>query len=59
MNNLYRRVVMYMEEKRPYLDQTFDMASFADRMFTNKLYLSKTIKSFPGAISGSLSTFTE
>ena len=43
MNNLYRSVVMYMEEKRPYLDQTFDMSSLADRMFTNKLYLAKTI----------------
>ncbi len=48
MNNLYRRVVMYMEEKRPYLDQTFDMASLADLMFTNKLYLSKTINILSG-----------
>lgn len=48
MNNLYRRVVMYMEEKRPYLDQTFDMSSLADRMFTNKLYLSKTINILSG-----------
>lgn len=48
MNNLYRRVVMYMEEKRPYLDQTFDMASLADLMFTNKLYLSKTINVLSG-----------
>lgn len=48
MNNLYRRVVMYMEEKRPYLDQTFDMTSLADLMFTNKLYLSKTINVLSG-----------
>lgn len=48
MNNLFRRVVMYMEEKRPYLDQTFDMASLADLMFTNKLYLSKTINVLSG-----------
>lgn len=39
---------MYMEEKRPYLDQTFDMSSLADRMFTNKLYLSKTINILSG-----------
>ncbi|HAY17995.1 MAG TPA: hypothetical protein DCY24_02015 [Rikenellaceae bacterium] len=48
MNNLYKRVVMYMEEKRPYLDQTFDMTSLADLMFTNKLYLSKTINILSG-----------
>lgn len=48
MNNLYRRVVMYMEEKRPYLDQSFDMANLADLMFTNKLYLSKTINILSG-----------
>lgn len=48
MNNLYRRVVMYMEEKRPYLDQTFDMADLADLMLTNKLYLSKTINILSG-----------
>lgn len=48
MNNLYRRIVMYMEEKRPYLDQTFDMSALADRMLTNKLYLSKTINILSG-----------
>lgn len=48
MNNLYRRVVMYMEEKRPYLDQTFDMSALADRMLTNKLYLSRTINILSG-----------
>lgn len=48
MNNLYRRVVMYMEEKKPYLDQTFDMDSLADLMLTNKLYLSRTINILSG-----------
>lgn len=48
MNNLYKRVIMYMEEKRPYLDQTFDMDSLADMMLTNKLYLSKTINILSG-----------
>lgn len=48
MNNLYRRVVMYMEEKKPYLDHTFDMADLADLMLTNKLYLSKTINILSG-----------
>ena len=48
MNNLYRRVVMYMEEKKPYLDQSFDMTCLADRMLTNKLYLSKTINLLSG-----------
>lgn len=48
MSNLYKRVVMFMEEKKPYLDYTFDMASLADSMFTNKLYLSKTINILSG-----------
>lgn len=48
MNNLYKRVVMYMEEKRPYLTQGFDMAKLADKLFTNKLYLSKTINILSG-----------
>lgn len=48
MNNLYRRIVMYLEEKKPYLDQSFDMADLADRMLTNKLYLSKTINLLSG-----------
>jgi len=48
MNNLYKRVVMYMEEKKPYLNQGFDMAKMADKLFTNKLYLSKTINLLSG-----------
>lgn len=48
MSFLYKRIVMYMEEKRPYLSQTFDMSYLADRMLTNKLYLSKTINILSG-----------
>lgn len=48
MNNLYRRVIMYMEERKPYLDQDFDMSVMADSMLTNKLYLSKTINILSG-----------
>ena len=48
MSYLYKRIVMYMEEKRPYLSQTFDMSYLADRMLTNKLYLSKTINILSG-----------
>ena len=48
MSYLYKRIVMYMEEKRPYLNQTFDMSCLADRMLTNKLYLSKTINILSG-----------
>lgn len=48
MSNLYKRIVMYMEEKRPYLSQTFDMDSLADTMLTNKLYLSRTINILSG-----------
>ncbi len=48
MNNLYKRVVMYMEEKRPYLNQSFDMTKLAEKLFTNKLYLSRTINILSG-----------
>ncbi len=48
MNNLYRRIVMFMEEKKPYLDPSFDMTDLSDKMFTNKLYLSKTINILSG-----------
>lgn len=48
MSNLYKRIVMYMEEKKPYLSQTFDMENLADMMLTNKLYLSKTINILSG-----------
>ncbi len=48
MNNLYRRVIMYMEERKPYLNQDFDMSVMADTMLTNKLYLSKTINILSG-----------
>lgn len=48
MNNLYKRVVMYMEEKRPYLNQGFNMAKLADKLYTNKLYLSRTINILSG-----------
>ncbi len=48
MNNLYRRIIMYMEERKPYLDQNFDMSVMADSMLTNKLYLSKTINILSG-----------
>lgn len=48
MSYLYKRIVMYMEEKRPYLSQTFDMSYLADRMLTNKSYLSKTINLLSG-----------
>ena len=44
MNNLYRKVMFYMAEKKPYLDPDFCMNDLSERMFSNKLYLSKTIK---------------
>ncbi len=48
MNALYRRILEYMTEYKPYLDSTFDMAELAEKMFTNKLYLSKTINILSG-----------
>lgn len=48
MNNLYKRIMTYMAEKKPYLDSTFDMSDLADSLFSNKLYLSRTINILSG-----------
>ncbi|MBR5660872.1 MAG: AraC family transcriptional regulator [Bacteroidales bacterium] len=48
MNNLYRRVLMYMNEKKPFLDPTFRMEDMAEDLYSNKLYLSRTINLLSG-----------
>ena len=48
MDNLYKRVMMFMDEKKPYLDPAFDMKTLSERMYSNKLYLSKTINLLSG-----------
>ncbi|MBQ9819324.1 MAG: AraC family transcriptional regulator [Bacteroidales bacterium] len=48
MQALYRRIQVYMEEQRPYLDAEFDMTEMSKVLFTNKLYLSRTINLLSG-----------
>lgn len=48
MNALYARVVAYMEEKRPYLDENFSLKDLSLVMYTNKTYLSRVINYYSG-----------
>ena len=48
MNNLYNRVMIYMNEKKPFLDPDFHMEDMAEEMYSNKLYLSRTINILSG-----------
>lgn len=43
MNTLYRKVMFLMNEKKPYLDPSFCMNDLAEQVYSNKLYVSKTI----------------
>ncbi len=45
---LYVRSCAYMEQKRPFLVESFTLDDFAARLYTNKLYLSKTINHYSG-----------
>ena len=48
MMSLYKRAVEFMLEKRPFLDESFDLEHFAKTLFTNKVYLSRTINALSG-----------
>ena len=48
MNNLYRRIMDYMTEDQPYLDPSFCMSDLAEKVYSNKLYLSRTINLLSG-----------
>ena len=48
MNNLYRKVMLYMSEDKPYLDPSFCMGDLASKVYSNKLYLSRTINILSG-----------
>lgn len=48
MNNLYNRVMLYMNEKKPFLDPYFRMDDLAETLYSNKLYLSRTINTLSG-----------
>ncbi len=45
---LYDRCCRYMTERRPFLVETFTLQDLANAVFTNKLYLSRTINRFSG-----------
>ena len=48
MNNLYRKIMFLMAEKKPYLDASFSMNDLASQVYSNKLYLSRTINMLSG-----------
>ena len=48
MNNLYRRIMNYMTEEQPYLDPSFCMNDLAEKVYSNKLYLSRTVNILSG-----------
>ena len=48
MMALYKRAVEFMEERKPFLDESFDLEEFAKKLFTNKVYLSRTINALSG-----------
>lgn len=48
MNVLYKSVVEYMEKNQPFLDENFNLEDFARRLYTNKVYLSRTVNTLSG-----------
>ena len=45
---VFQRAVRYMEEKRPYLDDSISLEQFAKAIFSNKVYVSKNINYYSG-----------
>ena len=45
---LYDRCCRFMMERRPFLVSSFSLEDLANALFTNRLYLSKTINRFSG-----------
>ena len=45
---LYDRCCRYMTERRPFLVESFTLQDLANAVYTNKVYLSKTINRFSG-----------
>jgi len=48
MTALYKRVLEYMEEKKPYLEEDISLEQFSRHVYSNKTYLSKTINVMSG-----------
>ena len=45
---LYDRCCRYMTERRPFLVESFSLQDLASALFTNKVYLSRTINRYSG-----------
>ena len=45
---VYQRAVRYMEEARPYLDDSLNLEQFSKAIFSNKVYVSKNINYYAG-----------
>lgn len=43
LRRLYDRIVVYMDDKTPYLDGDFSIGDLSRHMFTNKVRVSKTV----------------
>lgn len=48
MNALYRSAMEYMEKHQPYLDENFNLEEFSRKLYTNKVYLSRTVNTLSG-----------
>ncbi len=48
MNALYKSAMDYMEKNQPYLDENFNLDGFATKLYTNKVYLSRTVNTLSG-----------
>jgi len=48
MSALYSRVVSYMDSRKPYLSDGFGLDDMANAVFTNRVYLSRTINYYSG-----------
>ena len=45
---LFQRVESYMEEKKPYLDESLSLEQLSKAIFSNKVYVSKNINYYSG-----------
>jgi AraC-like DNA-binding protein len=48
MKNMYDRIVRYLQEKQPYLSEDFTIVDLSDAMFSNRVYISRTINMVTG-----------
>lgn len=48
MKALYKKILDYFEEKKPYLDEDVSLEDISRNLYTNKAYLSKTVNVLSG-----------